>query len=109
VIAALICGGETWKLAAICGKDVEMMDESNPSMKNATATTVAAILDAFVREGGRSTGVESITIQSDIAQGAFGAGLMLARSGARGKPEPLSTGARACRRPVERRKMSHLP
>src|SRR3954468_1306478 len=35
VIAALICGGDTPKLVAICGREVEMIDESSPSMKNA--------------------------------------------------------------------------
>src|SRR5256885_12939599 len=45
VIAALICGGETWKLNAICGSDVEMIEESKPSMKNAPAMTVGTMGD----------------------------------------------------------------
>jgi hypothetical protein len=42
-MAALICGGETPKLVAICGREVEMIEESSPSMKNAPATTKGTI------------------------------------------------------------------
>src|SRR5258705_10043434 len=44
-MAALIWDGETWKLCAICGSEVEMMEESSPSMKKAPAMTVGTIRD----------------------------------------------------------------
>jgi len=43
VIAALICEGETEKLCAICGSEVEMIEESSPSIKKAPATTTGTI------------------------------------------------------------------
>jgi hypothetical protein len=51
VIAALICGGDTPKLVAICGSEVEMMEESSPSMKKAPATTKGTILEANALDG----------------------------------------------------------
>src|SRR6185295_8909335 len=66
-MAALIAGGETEKSPAICGKDVEMIDESSPSMKNAPATTKGTIKGSFAGGGGSSlvTSV-SATIQREF-------------------------------------------
>ena len=46
-MAALICGGDTSKEAAIWGSDVEMMEESSPSMKKAPAITSGTISGSF--------------------------------------------------------------
>src|SRR6266850_456102 len=66
-MAALIAGGVTEKSPAICGKDVEMMEESRPSMKNAPATTKGTIKGSFAGGGGSSlvTSV-SATIQREF-------------------------------------------
>src|SRR6185312_1198673 len=53
VIAALICDGDTWKLAAIWGSEVEMMEESSPSMKKAPAMTVGTIREICAAGGSR--------------------------------------------------------
>ena len=46
-MAALICGGETSNEAAICGSEVEIIEESSPSMKNAPATMNGTIRGNF--------------------------------------------------------------
>ncbi len=51
MIAALICGGETAKLSAIWGSEVEMIDELSPSMKNAPATVIGTISGTFACGG----------------------------------------------------------
>src|SRR5882672_1027240 len=60
-MAALIWDGETWKLCAICGSEVEMMDESSPSMKKAPAMTVGTIRDICALGGSVRPESNSVT------------------------------------------------
>ena len=46
-MAALICGGETPNEPAIWGSEVEMIEESSPSIKNAPATMKGTISGDF--------------------------------------------------------------
>lgn len=60
-MAALICGGETPKLAAICGSEVEMIEESRPSMKKAPATTTGTMRENGALGGSRLTACKGLT------------------------------------------------
>src|SRR6266550_4386786 len=81
-MAALIWGGETWKLAAICGSEVEMMEESRPSMKKAPAMTVGTIRDICAAGGSVRPESNSVTNKdarsmrrlSALRQAAYGWG-----------------------------------
>src|ERR1700681_1018271 len=64
-MAALICGGDTEKLAAICGSEVEMIEESSPSMKNAPATTKGTMNGRFACGGSSFDASLSATIQRE--------------------------------------------
>ena len=66
VLAALICGGETPKLSAICGSEVEMIDESSPSMKNAPAMVTGTISGTFACGGSSFTASDSATIKGPV-------------------------------------------
>src|SRR6266566_944284 len=69
-IAALIWGGETWKLAAICGSEVEMMEESSPSMKKAPAMTIGTISDICAAGGSVRPESNSVTNEDEGLCGA---------------------------------------
>ena len=63
MIAALICGGETPKLSAIWGSEVEMIEELSPSMKNAPAMVTGTISGTFACGGSSFAPSNSATIQ----------------------------------------------
>ena len=71
MIAALICGGETPKLVAICGSEVEMIWESSPSMKKAPATTVGTIRDARSLGGSKLIASNSVTVGDHWSMGRY--------------------------------------
>ena len=71
--AALICGGETPKLSAIWGSEVEMIDESRPSMKKAPAIVIGTISGTFACACSTFATSDSATIQrACVHQGSMG-------------------------------------
>ena len=66
MIAALICGGDTPKLSAIWGSEVEMIDESSPSMKKAPAIVIGTISGTFACGVSSFVASDSATIRASF-------------------------------------------